>query len=484
MRDGRRPGKGGPPPARPGVGAALGVAGSLLLHGALVLYVGLSVSTPDLDLEFQLPSEVEFGLTEGMTATTGPPGGATEPPPTEPAATEPAEPPSEEGLSAADAGARAGPDAGPPEPDDAGVPADGGHDAGPERERVASAAEDEGQPEASDGTGVGGEGEGTVELPPGAQIAMRIDMARIRRSPLATDVRALLGEIPDWQMVLDGSGIEPLDDLERVLIASPNLQRSRMLLAGRYEGEAGRVREIVQRMAAARGVPASWRTEHGVPVAPWPDADETERVIAIVGPHHFTITRPEDLPRLLAVARVRAEQEDDDGEDDEGAEPAEAEPTGADALLSMPEGSALTLEVEGVRQFVRAPRGVPTRVRLVVNERPAGGAELMAEGTYESERLAAEAREFWEHARASYAGHIVVQLTGMSSALADMELVVEGDRLTARTALNARQLRLALDYVQGVLREQARRRERALQRQQAAPPATTSPPAPPSPARD
>ena len=446
--------------SRPAPATAFGVLGSLVVHGALFFYVGLRSSTPDLDIEFQLPSEVEFGLTEGMTVESGVTGAE----PVEPeAAPEPlAE--TAEGEGVVDAGPRRRRDAGAPR--DAGA-RDGGVDAG---DLVASA---EGEPGTDGpGTGVGGEGDGTTELPPGAQLAIRIDMERIRRSPLAGDVRQLLAEIPDWQVVLDGSGIEPVDDLERVMIASPNLQRSRMLLAGRYEGDVARVREMVDRMAAARGVTAEWRTEHGVPVAPWPDADDTERVIALVGPRHFTITRPEDLPRLLAVARVRAEEERREAQGDgPEQEPAEREPTGADALLSMPDGAALTFEIESAREFMRGARGVPARGRVVVNERPASGAELVVTGEYDSREQAEEAREFWDRVRLAYADNVFVRMLGVSRPLETMELTVSGTELRARTTLSQAQLRLGIDHLKGMLRAQSRRR----------PPAGTLTPTPPPP---
>src|SRR5687768_13629246 len=60
-----------PPPGGP-AGAA-GMAGSLLLHGLLALYVSLRASVPSLDLDLQLPSEVEFGLTDEATVESGPP---------------------------------------------------------------------------------------------------------------------------------------------------------------------------------------------------------------------------------------------------------------------------------------------------------------------------------------------------------------------------------------------------------------------------
>ena len=50
-------------------------------------------------------------------------------------------------------------------------------------------------------------------MPPGAQLALRIDMKRVRESPLGPDVTRFLHGVPDWQLILAGSGIDPVADL-------------------------------------------------------------------------------------------------------------------------------------------------------------------------------------------------------------------------------------------------------------------------------
>jgi hypothetical protein len=448
-------------------GALIGAVGSVALHGAILAVILAYGTMPELGIEFELPAEVEFGLTEGMTVESGAAGAVAAETPSE-HESEPTEPLDDEGTEARVDAGRQRRDAGVPR--DSGVPRDGGPDAG----MLVASAEGEGGVDGG-GVGLGGEGEGETTLPPGAQLALRIDMERIRRSPLAADVRQLLGEIPDWQIVLSGSGLEPVDDLDRVMIASPNLERSRMLLAGKNQGGNERVREIVRRMASARGTEAPWRTQHGVPVASWPDEDETERVVAIVGPSHFTITRPEDLPRLLAVARARADEEAEAEEEER------ERPHWSESLLSMPDGAALTLEVEGARRFMRGARGVPARGRVVVNELPGSSAEIVLTGEYDDEAEAREAQEFWEAARRTYAADLGVRVLGLSSVLSVMEITIDGTRLRARTTVTRSQLRLGLDFLRGQLRAQARERERRLRAREPSPPAS-SPSPPPSPA--
>ncbi len=437
---------------------AVATALSLALHGSLIAYVAWTTTAPELDFEFQLPTEVEFGLTDAVEVSEG----ASRP---EPAA---------EAAAAREPGEGEGPIAA-----DAGVPADGGppdagrrrrrRDAGPS-EPVASAGEGEASGDEGEGTGDRpGSGRGVAFLPAGSQIALRIDVARIRRSPFAADVRTLLAVLPDWQVLLDGSGIDPLDDLDRVLIASPNLQRDRLIVAGRATGDEGAIRRAAARLAIAAGQPIEWTRRQGVEVAPWHDRSDTERIIALLGPRHFLICRPEDLSRVLAVARNRAADEAPEGE-------APVHP--ADALLSMEEGEGLSLEVEGARNFARASprRGtnplavIPTELRLALTERPEDEVAARTTWTYEGETEAAEAGAYWNRMREGFARNIIASVLGVSGLLNRATLEPEGDHLDGSVDLRAAEMRQLLNLSRQMFLDRARARERAQQGAQDNPP--------------
>src|SRR5690606_18590026 len=127
-----------------------------------------------------------------------------------------------------------------------------------------------------------------------AQLALRIDMDRIRTSPVGEDVRGLLRVIPDWQALLGGSDVDPVRDLSRVLIATPNLSRASLVVAGRLSPGAPGPRAIAEQLAAAEGVPVEWTEEHGVARTRWPSPDATERDVALIGDRHFVIARGQD----------------------------------------------------------------------------------------------------------------------------------------------------------------------------------------------
>ncbi len=427
----------------------MGLAGSLLLHGLTLLLVNAATSRPRLDFEFELPAEVEFGLTEAMEAAGG--AGAQ--------AAASVRGASGEGSVAAGGGSLdAGTDAGL----DAGT--DAGLDAADLVATASGAAEDE------DETGELGnitedtptEPEaltGPARIPPGAQIALRIDMGEVRRSPLAPEVRRLLTAIPDWALILDGSGIDPLEDLDRLLIASPNLQRSRLIIAGRHTHADGTgdgrdyIHDVVQRFGATRGVPTPWSRRHGVDVAPWPNEDSTRRVLAIVGPRHFTITRPQDLLPTLSVARAREERAHE--EPDTELEDAQ----GPDALLSMGPGDAFTVEIEGARRFVRSGQTarIPARLRLAVRSTDGTTIHIRGVATFDSPAQARDAFEFWNRERERTARNTMVRLMGLASALGDDLLELDGSTIRLHGPLTESQTRLLLGYLEGMVRQPRRR---------------------------
>ena len=409
---------------------------SLALHAALFGYVYWATSAPDLGFEFELPMEVEFGLTEAVTVSQAPSA-----PPEEVAST----PETEEGEGASL---------------DAGVPIDAGPpDAGRRRRPDAGPAEPVAENETTDpdaeGEGdVDGEGRGVAFLPAGSQIALRLDVARVRASPLGQDVREVLAAMPDWQALLAGSDIDPLEDLDRVLIASPNLQRSRLIVAGRATGDADAIRAAAQRLASASGETLTWETRHGVPVARWFNHDETERVIAIIGPRHFIISRAEDVPLVLAVARNRAAEEEE-GEHF------------ADALLSMRENEGLSLEVEGARNFARDRPGqrgplemVPTGVRLALTELPEQRVSARSRWTYDDDAQASEAAAYWDTRREAYARNPITQFLGLGGILGRATIVADGDHFDGNVDLAAAEMRRVLALARGFFQDRARASQR------------------------
>ena len=426
--------------------------------------------------------EIELGLSEAVTTTAG----------STPA---PAEPPSEpsagrEGPGGALDGGVPLADAGPP---DAGRRRRPRRDAGPP---AIAQGDDEGEGTGEEGEGQGAEGDrrGVAFLPAGAQIALRLDVARVRASPLANDVRQVLGAMPDWQALLEGSGIEPLDDMDRLLVASPNLDRSRLVAAGRAAGGEESIRAAADRLAAASGAALEWRSIRGVPVADWHDQDPTPRVVALIGPRHFVIAREEDVPRVIAVARARAQGDAEDEAREEHREGAEGEAPApeprvtehpADALVSMEEGEGLSLEVEGFRNFARARPGtrspldvLPVRLRVGLSQLADGNIGARITGRFDDADQAAAAAAHWEGMREAYARNVAVQFLGIGALLSRLSLRAEEDELRASVDIEVGEMRRLLTLVRGFFEDRARTRRPA---PATAPQPQPAPPPPPLP---
>ena len=270
-------------------------------------------------------------------------------------------------------------------------------------------------------------------------------MKRVRESPLGPDVAQFLRGVPDWQLILDGSGIDPVADLDRLLVATPNLQRSKLVLAGKHHRDPKFVRTSVKRLARTRGKSVRWKPRYGVPTAPWLNRDQTHRTIALLGAQHFSITRRQDLQRVLALAKARELRD----AEEEGLVAAQ----GADALLSMGPGEALALEIEGVHRFVLGSiKNVPVRLRVAVRETGSDQATVSVLATYATALEAAEAASYWKKVATFYSNQLVLSLAGFGKTLRRMDFEKDGERVRVAFTLNADQIRFILSYAEGRLR--------------------------------
>ncbi|MDQ3033867.1 MAG: hypothetical protein M3Y87_15730, partial [Myxococcota bacterium] len=209
-------------------------------------------------------------------------------------------------------------------------------------------------------------------------------------------------------------------------------------------------RTIASRLAGAQGVPLTWREEAGVPATTWPSPDATERDLALIGDRAFVIARPEDLPRVLAIAAVRRGRAAQDP---------------ADALLSMEPGEGLSIEVENVAVFVRrSPCPVPLRLRGGLRE--GDGVDVHLEARFARSEDAAEASRCLEDRARQLGSNMLVGLYGLSGPIDRLAFSVDGETLRIQTRMSYAEIRTILGLVRGLF---------------ARPPPTPAPPPAPAP---
>lgn len=466
---------------------AVTLAISVALHVGTLAWVGTMDAFAELDVEFSMPSEVEFGVSEGMIEAEAPPEpeAPAEPPPPEPETPPEPEAPAEAGDTVVDAGRPlvdaavdaaidggedAGPDAEVPDASlDAGVADAGDVDAGDAGDDAGELPSDAGGPPADASApdlvahGAGDAGTATSggtsslagpsRLAPGSQIALRLDLAAIRASTLAPAVQRLIDGIPDFHLLLDGSGIDVMRDLDRLYMATPDpFDRSRFVYAGRHVHDEAWARTAVARLADARGEPITWTRQRGVWVAPWHNVDRTERIVALIGPQHFVICRPEDLRAVLAYMQVRLER-------NAATRQRTLTTTGADALLTLGPDEALAFEIEGLQQYVRrASIPMPERARATIRSTDDANVSLEAVAIFDDAETAARGEAFWNRQRQRIAENSFVRFTTFGPILANSELEQEGDSVRGGTSLAASQAEALLGLVQANLANLARMR--------------------------
>ena len=234
-----------------------------------------------------------------------------------------------------------------------------------------------------------------------------------------------------------------------MLVATPNLQRSSLVVAGRLADRAPAPSVIVEQLITAGGGTVAWEDEDGVPTTDWPNPDATPRRVAIVGDRHFVIARGQDMPRVLAIALARVASADT-------TDPSAPPPVSpADALVALPEGAAITIEIEGARAYVRqSPCRVPTRLAARADEVD-GMVRVSLHAVFDSEDESAEAAACFDTLRARALGNPIVSFMGFGAPLGELEIQTEGASLEATTRLSYSHIRSALRYAQGMFRRGA-----------------------------
>ena len=164
----------------------------------------------------------------------------------------------------------------------------------------------------------------------------------------------------------------------------------------RYRGDDSLPRSAAENLARARARRSSGRVRQHRSSA-WENPDSTKRVLALIGPQLFTITRADDLPRVLGIAQALAERHVRAGRVSKGSA---NHPAPGDALLEMPEGQVVTLTVENAKLFARgATEHVPERLTVSVAAPAEARVRLRIQADFAGEPQAEAAHAFWTRRR-------------------------------------------------------------------------------------
>lgn len=295
---------------------------------------------------------------------------------------------------------------------------------------------------ASDGNGLLGDG-GGGELgfaPRGAQIGLQIDTDRIRRSSLVLETEALMRIVPAWRELLRGSGLNSFDDLSQVFVATPDLDRASIVLAGHLRAGERAVRDAVARLAQKSRHTAAFTPRHGLAVAPWYGPADAERAVVLLGADRFAITHSTDVARVVEVLRALDAR-------------AAVAPGAASSTAEVSGEEALVLFVEDVRRFSTvAHPALPRSLRLAVTPIDEFYASLQVRARYASPADAVAGRGAIDQARVALLDHPKVTELGLRSALEEVAFATEGREVHATARITLHQTRYLLAFASHALR--------------------------------
>ncbi|MEM6989723.1 MAG: hypothetical protein AAF721_04480 [Myxococcota bacterium] len=105
----------------------------------------------------------------------------------------------------------------------------------------------------------------TEELPPAlGTFYLLLRTTRIRKLPYAKAARSMLHSLPDFDFLVRSGGLDPLDDFDHIVIASPNITNALdTFYAAEYTGSRKRIRKAIERAVATEGEVIEWTDKGG-----------------------------------------------------------------------------------------------------------------------------------------------------------------------------------------------------------------------------
>jgi hypothetical protein len=199
-----------------------------------------------------------------------------------------------------------------------------------------------------------------------ANVRLLMYTERIRNHPLGARVRELLRNTPQWQDFFGTGRVDPIADVDRILIAGPQLRDSAEVVAVlRYNAAREKVRAAVDRLVRRSPGSGGW-LDAGVPAAQ-ARADGSERVFVMPAPNIVVVAPPSASQHALSL-------------------PSDIEfpaPSGSEAIS--------VYLVTPWRALLGLPLSIPQSIkwaRISITPTAAGGAVARATGLDESEEAA------------------------------------------------------------------------------------------------
>ena len=277
----------------------------------------------------------------------------------------------------------------------------------------------------------------TVGPPPSflitpSRVFVRIDVARIRASPLGPDISSAIRSTQSWQTYAGSSGIDPIESFDAIVIGADAVYANRRTILLRHTQTDAQVRDAILRMSVARGGAPTWTDVEGLAVAEPPQALPVPHSVVLSATHEVVLTPSDDVTRVATIAHEQGTHR------------------------TLPDQAIDPSLAFGVNEIIVAhvneppPRRagwpeMPQRYDVWVTEDPAThGVEVRFHGDFDTPEHCHASREYVAQQAAYYASQMLVRAAGLNHPLDALVMTEQGTALDGHTSLTVEEVRRAL----------------------------------------
>ncbi len=261
--------------------------------------------------------------------------------------------------------------------------------------------------------------------PDDAHLVVLLCANKLRRSPHRAGIEALVGAVPDYRMLIDGTGLTVMDDFEALLFATSNLRDpTATFFAARFP-DGSRLRTVISR----------------------PIRSGDARVFRVLAPGLAVLTQPGDAARLDAAAHAEAAHADGGSDDARARWLAELERF--DRVSREAGGPAVVVTLSDAPSLFRLGDGLPTPSALALAATADAAAAVRIQLVFATVE---EAEKF----AAAWPGLVLrwrqkTALLGLGPALDQLALSRDGARLELAGHVPEAQLRIGLAFARALI---------------------------------
>jgi hypothetical protein len=287
--------------------------------------------------------------------------------------------------------------------------------------------------------------------PQGSRLTMLMRLDRLRGTDYAAPVAEMLMRLPDGRDFVTGTGLDLFNDLEALLVATPNpLDASVTFLAVRHHLDDAKVRAALTRVAKASDTTLTWRTQGGRPLAERHPLDarrawRDDRLIMLAAPG-LTVVTPRAYRALLLAPSAPPDGGVAEGTGPDGGGPGVA-PSGsmmkggwatlltridAEEGLMPPDGAVMVNAVDMFKSRAPGPgeapelygMPVPAAINAVIGVADAPSLDITAE--FKTDGPAQQWETQWPIIQRKLRTHPLLVLSGFSTLVTRAQLEREG----------------------------------------------------------